>query len=118
MAELNFTQLRTANVERCTNGFGHKLDAWSVAEWGAAAGGELGEALNIAKKLLRHRDALKGNKGPDTSLDSLKFRLASEIADTIIYLDLWAASQDIDLSAAVRSTFNSKSREIGSAVRI
>lgn len=62
--KLNFDKLRKTNIKRCTSkdGFNHPLDGWSVAEWGAATAGELGEACNIAKKLIRVRDGVVGNK--------------------------------------------------------
>ncbi|PWU21834.1 MAG: hypothetical protein C5B50_00695 [Verrucomicrobia bacterium] len=128
---LTFGSLRTTNVRRCEEGFGHPLDSWSGAEWGNAAGGEggesigaflallamhgLGSAQNIAKKILRFRDGVAGNK---KSKEEYLADLASEIAGTLIYLDLWAASQGIDLGKAVRDEFNKKSDEIGSTVKL
>jgi hypothetical protein len=72
--------------------------------------GELGEAANVAKKLNRVRDGIPGNK---QSASELRAKLANEIADAYIYLDLMAQSQGIDLSTAVVQTFNAKSLEIG-----
>lgn len=108
---LTFDELRKANVARCESpdGFDHPLDNWSVAEWGCAVSGEVGEACNIAKKLLRVRDSIPGNK---QSKEELQEALIREIADAVIYLDLWAASQGIDLEMAVRLAFNAKSIEI------
>jgi hypothetical protein len=107
--------LRAANVQRCTTGFGHTLDSWSVAEWGCAAAGECGEACNVAKKILRFRDNVAGNK--KTKQEYIA-DLASEIAGTLIYLDLWAASQNINLAQAVIEEFNRKSIEVGSDRRL
>lgn len=112
---MNFYELRRANIRRCEIGFGHSLSSWSVAEWGNATGGELGEAQNIAKKMLRFRDGVKGNQVGKTR-DEYKAELAREMADALIYLDLWAASEDIDLAESVRTAFNNKSDEIGSDV--
>lgn len=114
---LDFLYLRDKNVQRCTSekGFNHPLSGWSVGEWGVATAGELGEACNIAKKLLRVRDGVKGNKETE---DELKDKLALEMADTIIYLDLWAASQGINLQNAIIQAFNNKSREIGSDIKL
>ncbi len=39
-------------------------------------------------------------------------------AGTVIYLDLWAASQGIDLAQAICDEFNRKSEEIGYAGRL
>lgn len=115
---LRFDILRAINVRRCVRGFKHSLESWSVAEWTNAAIGELGEACNIAKKMLRHRDGVAGNKGDDRDLAKLRRKLGRELADAIIYLDLVAASQGIDLGAAVRETFNAKSEEIGAEERL
>jgi NTP pyrophosphatase (non-canonical NTP hydrolase) len=110
---LQFDRLRAVNVARCINGFGHTLDSWSPAEWTNAMCGEAGEAANVAKKMLRHRDNVAGNKGEDRDLSALREKLARELADVVIYADLCAAAQGIDLAEAVRETFNRKSEEIG-----
>lgn len=113
---LNFETLRKVNVERCEKGFKHTLASWSVAEWGNAAAGECGEACNVAKKILRFRDGVAGNN--KKTIDEYKVDLASEIAGTLIYLDLWAASQGINLAQAVIEEFNKKSIEIGSEIKL
>lgn len=114
---LSFEQLRDANILRCERDWKHSLNGWSVAEWGNAAAGELGEACNVAKKMLRWdhniRTELAGK-----SRDGYKADLAQEIADTLIYLDLWAASEGISLEEAVRTAFNNKSNDISSTVTI
>jgi NTP pyrophosphatase (non-canonical NTP hydrolase) len=109
---LLFSALREVNLRRCIDGFKHKLESWSVLEWAGAMCGEAGEAANIAKKMIRHRDGVAGNKGEDLDLDKLRKKLAKELADAVIYADLVAASQGIDLGQAVRETFNEKSREL------
>lgn len=60
---------------------------WDVTEWSIAVAGELGEAMNVVKKLNRDRDGIVGNKVGRMMLVS---DLAGEIADAIIYLDLFA----------------------------
>lgn len=111
-------RLREVNQRRCEVAFGHTINSWSVLEWAGAAAGEMGETCNIAKKMIRHRDKVRGNKGPDTSLEFLKSKLANEIADTVIYLDLLALHQDIDLAAAIAEAFNNKSKELRSTIFI
>lgn len=69
-------------------------------------GGEAGEALNAAKKIVREREGLRGSK-------SSKADLAQELADTVICAARIAAGEGIDLGEAVVSTFNAKSIEIG-----
>lgn len=108
------------NFARCTasDGFGHPLDSWSIAEWTNAAAGEMGEACNLAKKLLRHRDKVAGNKkAEDQDVESLKRRCAEELADVVIYADLAMQALGYDLEETVRFVFNRKSKELGSPYR-
>lgn len=89
MAALTFAEFRRANVARCLKWQPAGLNDWSYDDWAIAVGGELGEALNVVKKLNRDRDGLVGNT---RSRDELLQDLADEIADTVIYLDLLLAS--------------------------
>lgn len=109
---MDMIEFSTENRERCEapNGFNHPLSNWTLSDWFTATLGELGEASNIAKKLNRVRDGIPGNT--DTP-EQLREKLADELADTFIYLDLLAQSQDIVLADAVRRKFNETSRKIG-----
>lgn len=109
---LNLREFSKANLARCesSQGFNHSLKSWSTSDWLTATVGELGEAANIAKKLNRVRDGVKGNK---ESPEELRQEFTREIADTFIYLDLLAQSVGVDLSDAVTKTFNEKSVQIG-----
>lgn len=100
------------NVARCeaTNGFNHKLNAWSRSDWMIAMTGELGEAANIVKKLNRVRDGIPGNT---ESLDELYEGLEEELADLYIYLDLFCAYLGLDLAVAVAKKFEKTSQKIG-----
>lgn len=102
------------NRRRCESpaGFNHKLGSWTGSDWMTAVLGELGEAANIQKKLNRVRDGIPGNK---ETPDELRKKLARELADAYIYLDLYTQSLGIDLEAAVNEVFDAKSREIGYA---
>lgn len=112
---LTLRQLREKNVDRCVNFFKHKLHQWSVAEWGCATGGECGEAQNVAKKMLRLRDDLSfAHASKKKTLAEYRQDLADEIADTLIYLDLWAASEGLDLAYIVARKFNEDSRAFAS----
>lgn len=91
------------------------MDSWSTAEWFTATLGELGEAANVCKKMIRNRDNIPGNK---ETPEQLRARLEGEIADVLIYLDLLAQSEGIDLSEAVPKTFNKKSDELGCDIRM
>lgn len=103
-----------ANRRRCAdkNGFNHPIGNWTLSDWFTAILGELGEAANLAKKLNRIRDGVRGNDKGVTK-GELKSKLADELADTFIYLDLLAQSQGVDLADAVRDKFNRTSRKIG-----
>ncbi len=82
---------------------GVKLD---LAYFGNAVAGEMGEACNIIKKLERQRHGLPGSR---STVD----KLADELADVIIYLDLIASMTGIDLETAVKNKFNKDSRKHG-----
>jgi NTP pyrophosphatase (non-canonical NTP hydrolase) len=116
MKLFNWEAFSIVNRQRCesSEGFNHKLESWSLSDWGVAMMGEGGEACNIIKKLNRYRDGIKGNKELEVEL---KKKLASELADTFIYLDLLAQAACIDLQQAVIDTFNKKSIEIDSPIR-
>jgi NTP pyrophosphatase (non-canonical NTP hydrolase) len=96
---LKFADLRLANLARCYEVF-HALEDWSPTDWGTAVAGEVGEALNLVKKLRRgepvERNAIGG-----------------ELADAVIYIDLLAARLGIDLGRAVAYKFNRVSERRG-----
>lgn len=114
---MNLDEFSKKNRERCESpdGFGHALDSWSLSDWFTATLGELGEAANVAKKLNRVRDGIPGNK---ETAEELRAKLGSELADTFIYLNLLAQAAGVNLSEAVAKTFNAKSEQIGSPIRI
>ena len=107
---MTFQKFSALNHARCRDGFNHNLSDWSPSDWMTATMGELGEAANVVKKLNRVRDGINGNKETE---DALRAKLAAEIADTFIYLDLMAQALGIDLESAVTRTFDAKSKEIG-----
>lgn len=116
---MNLKEFSAVNRKRCTDesGFNHALDSWSPAEWTNAMAGEMGEAANITKKILRHDQGIKGNvKAEDQDRDELRRRAIDEIADVIIYADLAIQALGGDTSEAVRDKFNRKSVEIGSDI--
>lgn len=115
---LDFAKLRDTNVRRCIFGFHHRLDAWSIAEWTNAMCGEAGEAANVAKKLIRHRDNLPGNQGEDTDIASLRHKLGNELADVVLYADLCAAAIGVSLEEYVISKFNVTSDKLNSLEKL
>lgn len=88
---LTFRQLRTINATRCLRWHKTGLDEWSLADWVVATGGEVGEALNVIKKLNRDRDGQPGNTRTRTELLA---DLGDELADVVIYLDTVLSSQE------------------------
>jgi NTP pyrophosphatase (non-canonical NTP hydrolase) len=119
--DLSFAELRAANLARNErwhpgkDGRGKGVDGWSLSDWICAVTGELGEAANIAKKLNRVRDGLAGNTQSEAEL---RGGFADELADVAIYLDLLAASQGVDLGAAIAAKFNATSARVGFPERL
>jgi NTP pyrophosphatase (non-canonical NTP hydrolase) len=109
MNDLSFGALRAANEER------QKL--WcpdqvpDLAFRAVELGGEVGEALNVVKKLERERLGWRGSRAS-------KEDLASEIADVIICADLLAQAAGIDLAEAVAEKFNATSEKVGLPTRL
>lgn len=69
-------------------------------------GGEVGEALNIVKKLEREKLGLKGSRATVEEL-------ADELADVVICADLLAQQYGIDLTEATIKKFNATSHKHG-----
>lgn len=94
---------------------------WSTLEWAGAMCGEAGEAANVAKKLKRISDNMRGNTASEhvlTGVEELREKLASECAGTFIYLCLLASSENIDFEAAIIKEFNDKSEALGFPERL
>jgi len=104
---LTFNTLRSGNSKRAEQ-FPGRSSEWNLAQWMNAAFGELGEAANILKKIDRG----------DFSLEEGRARLAEELADATIYLDLLAQKAGIDLGPAVMDKWNRDSRKHGIKLRI
>ena len=115
---MNLRTFSAANLARCVSpsGFNHALESWSLSDWMTATVGELGEAANIVKKLNRVRDGIPGNG--DATEAQLRAKLADELADAFIYLDLLAQAADVDLAGSVVSKFNRSSEKIGYPLRL
>jgi NTP pyrophosphatase (non-canonical NTP hydrolase) len=112
---LTFHELRKKNTSRCLRWHPGGLSDWSLSDWAVAATGELGEALNVLKKLNRERDGIIGNT---EAADVLRMQFADELADTVIYLDLLAAAAGIDLEIAITQKFNRTSQKVGFPERL
>lgn len=118
--ELKFNELRVASLSRCNKWHPEGINSWSLSDWATAAVGEMGELCNVIKKQNRSRDGIGGNKTSDHVLndDEIKIQIERELADTVIYLDLLAASEGIDLGKAVRDKFNEVSERAGFSERL
>lgn len=91
--DLGLRQLRNALIARDTDLFGQCRN-WTPADWVMCLVGEVGKAANFQKKIKR------GDDGVDES------DVGKELADALIYLDLWADSIGVDLADAVVKKFN------------
>lgn len=104
MPDLSLNDLRRANEDR--------QQAWTGGQRvgllfrAVELGGEVGEVLNICKKIERERSGWRGSRA--TLAD-----MADELADVVICADLLALSEGIDLSAAVARKFNATSEKVG-----
>lgn len=86
------------------------LSNWSIGEWTNALAGEVGEACNISKKIVR---------GDFDSNSELGLgMLLNEIADVIIYADLICSYLNRSTAIIVANKFNEKSEEINSPIKI
>lgn len=114
---MDFEELRRTNLSRVKRWHeGFPDDAWTGADWANAMQGEAGEAGNIVKKLRRDELGTIGNRG-DTRTELLK-KLANEIADTAIYLDLLAQYYGLRLEECIIPKFNEVSIREGFPERL
>jgi len=82
---------------------------WNIAEWTNAMAGEVGEACNVAKKLVR---------GDYADWKDGVAELLKELADVVIYADLCAQRVGMPLETAIVQKFNEVSERIDSNVRL
>lgn len=110
---LSLLDLREANAARHVEWWEPGTDhpGVSLGFRGLELGGEVGEALNVIKKIERERLGIKGSR------DTLE-QLAEELADVVICADLVAMDTGIDLGVAVARKFNATSEKVGLKARI
>mgnify|MGYP001596122303 CR=1 FL=1 len=106
---LTFHHVTAVNIERCNRWHKNGINDWLPERWITATLGELGEAANALKKLFRVEDDIANIN--DVSRQILTRseaidKIAEEVADTFIYLNLFAARLDIDLAEEVIKKFN------------
>lgn len=126
--KLSFQDLRKANLLRDKEIY-NDLPRWNEMQWACALSGEAGEAANKAKKLWKISDKIDSVMS-DVSLDKLDSveknyeyerellvdGIAEELADVLIYVDLFAQYLNVNLEDELIKKFNSKSKEIKSSV--
>ncbi len=100
---LTFQKLREINIARSDESFPIAKD-WTPDQWFVALMGEVGEAANDRKKF---------NRG-DYNFPTAKKKIAAELADIQMYLDLVAHSLGIDLEQAIIDKFDEVSTKVGS----
>lgn len=107
---LAFWMLRAANTAR-QGEWGDGRPPLSPTFRATELAGELGEALNVVKKLERERLGVPGSRATVEDL-------AAELADVAICLDLLAMEFGVDLAAARAAKFDATSAEMGFATRL
>ena len=93
-------QLSIANAQRDEKVF-HHFGKWQPVDWSNAIAGEVGELCNLVKKMKRLNIEADGLvKQTD---------LENEVADILIYLDIFCQTQGIDIRIATVRKFNAVS---------
>ena len=111
---LTFKKLNEINTNRCETSF-HRIDEWSLTDWGCSAAGEMGEVCNKIKKLRKQN--MPNYPLVDEQVD-IKIDIGYEIADVVIYLDLLCSRLGLKLEDVIREKFNITSNYIGSNLRL
>lgn len=106
---LSLRTLREANVERDQHW--DPEGKLTLSFRGCELGGEVGELLNVIKKLERETLGLRGSR--DTAE-----HLAEELADVIICADLIGMAMGVNLERAVRDKFNATSLKLNLPVTL
>lgn len=115
--DLSFRELASANEKRVVqyrNGAGELVHGflgvvtWSISDWTNALAGEVGEACNLSKKLMR------GDFDSGEAHDAAVKKLGHELADVVTYADLCAQRLGLSLGDLVREKFNIVSDRVGS----
>lgn len=87
-----------------------------------AVTGEVGELAGELKKAARGDYGLDTRYAMDHNVDaipeSVKLKIAQEMADVVTYLDLLAIQFDIDLGQAIKDKFNIVSGRVNSSICI
>lgn len=104
-SDLTFHAVGAVNRQRCERWHpGFPNDGWTGSDWSNAMAGEAGETCNVVKKLRRIEFGL--NQAAGDTRPELLTKLATEIGDTFMYLDLLAQHYGLNLARCVVDTFN------------
>lgn len=98
-------QLRRVNTDRYEAWVGDGQDAGILFD-AAELGGEVGELLNVVKKLEREERGWRGSRAAPEDF-------ADECADVLICLDKLARRRGVDLAEATVRKFNATSDKVG-----
>ena len=104
---LTIEQLQQACENRTGKDYPH-CSKWGPDQWAVALIGEVGEAANFQKKY---------NRGT-ISKEEFTEAVGKELADTIMYLVLWAGSVGIRLEDVTIDKYNEVSERVNSAFRL
>lgn len=110
---MNISEFQKINETRAE--LWNKGGDWSLLEWAGAMCGESGEAANYAKKIKRLETNLPNKEaGLDISNNELlKVKMATEVADSIIYGIIILSRLGVDASVVIANVFDKKSIEYG-----
>lgn len=106
MNQLTFAELTEA-VNKRDNMY-PRCGEWTINDWAVALAGEVGELLNMLKKVRRG----------DYSISEKETEIAHEFADIQIYLAKLASECWVDLAAATVEKFNLVSDKKGCDVKL
>jgi NTP pyrophosphatase (non-canonical NTP hydrolase) len=107
--DLDLNQLRLKNRRRQNLWLGNQhID---LAFRGLEFAGEVGEAMNLVKKLVRAERGILGNQ--TLQARDLREQLGEELGDCQITLDLLAQQAGLDLAGCTFLKFNATSRKHG-----
>ncbi|HLH95043.1 MAG TPA: hypothetical protein VKW08_07985 [Xanthobacteraceae bacterium] len=121
MTDLSLAKVTEQNLSRCNRWHKNGINDWTPERWACAMQGEAGEVCNALKKLFRIEDDIANISDADLQLSTREeaiSKIAEEIADTFLYLNLLACRLGIDLPEAVIAKFNATSERYGFPERL
>lgn len=120
MADLTFlgvSEINRIRAQRWHKGFPEGESDWTGADWSNAMCGEAGETANVVKKIRRIDTGIQQVENPKRD-ELIINKLAKEIGDVYIYLDLLAQYYGLSIESCVTFAFNQTSEKEGFPERI